>query len=346
MGVQQSINLRFAVVKKETTPGTRIPPVAADHVIRLREPIFNPNIAFDDEGSKHANGSHAEDESLSGIQRGEFTTAVKMTFSGAVAVEPKWWELAKACGCEVKTYTTVGLGLLRRKANDAQSYSMDIYDVEIGEGSPVATIYQLAGVMGNMIMAAEATGAPHMANFTFNGKLIDIVDGSPFDLDAAVQTQLGEVFLSSDVTIGGTITGSTGAVSGGASEKIDAYSLDLGNVITPIPCQKEGTGILHFTATNAKPRLAVNPLAVKVATRDWLNEILTEVTSPVQIPIGTNLRLTMLDSQAMGPALATREGLVNWDLVFKGKQNGVPGTLADSGLTLEDTWELLQGVRV
>jgi len=317
MGVNQNANLRFVVIKKEAVSGTPETITSSEHFIRIRDPIFTPTIAFDNEGAKHSNGSHAEDEALSGSQSGELTMNTRVTFGGAVATPPQWWGLAEGCGCAVISYTTLGRSLVRRKAQDDTTYTIFVFDVEIGS-SPTASIAKFAGCAGNMIFTAENTGGAFMANFTFTGKFVDYVDaGAPFDMDAATQTQLGEVFLSSAFTIGGTITGTTGAVVGGTAEKVDSFAFDIGNAVTPIMDQSEATGFFHHALTDAKPRFSCNPLAVKQATRDWLNETLTEVTSPIVVPMGTNLRLTILEGQNIALGNATREGLANWDLNFR-----------------------------
>lgn len=331
MGTNQLINLRTMVINAEAVAGTYAAPEAADATIRVRSPEVSLNLPVDDENAKPQNGSHAEDESIATTQTGQVSCSVRATYSGAVATEPQWWALAKACGCDVVTYTTTGLGLVRRAAKDDTTYSIAVYDTEIG-ASPVTTIYQFAGCVGNMVLTAENIGAPLMANFTFQGKLNDIVDGTKLAQHADTQTQLAESFLGNTFTIGGT------------TERLSSFSFDLGNEINPIYSQEETTGVLHYALTAARPRFSCNPLAVNQATRDWLNEFLSETTSPSSLAT-SNFTLKVVDGQLITPALANREQFVNWDLTFKCLQNGIPSALADTDLTLEDTFELLQGSR-
>lgn len=344
MGTNQLLNLRTMVINAEATPGTYLAPEAADFDIRIQNPEFSLNLPVDDENAKSANGSHAEFESIAGTQSAQITCRVRANYSGSVDVEPKYWGLAKMCGCQVLPYSTDGLGLVRRASQDDTTYSIAIYDTEIG-ASPVTTIYQFAGCVGNMVLAAENLDSPLMANFTIQGKLNDIVDGTKLTLQNTVQTQLQEHILGATVSRGGTIA-PDGTVSGGITQRISSFSFDIGNEINPIYDQSETEGILHFALTGARPRLSINPLAVKQASPgpDWLNEFLSETTSVINLTT-TNFKLNILDSQLLSPSIANREQFVSWDMIFKAIQNGVPDTLIDSVLTLEDTWELVQGLR-
>jgi hypothetical protein len=159
------------------------------------------------------------------------------------------------------------------------------------------------------------------------------VDGTALSLHSTVDTALSEDFLSNVFSIGGI------------SERISSWSFDLGNQINPIIDQSEATGYSHFVLTGAQPRFKCNPLAKKQATRDILNEMLTETSGVISLAT-THYTLKLPKTQILSAAQAAREGLVGWDLNFKALQNGIPGTLADSDLTLEDTFEFLQGARV
>ena len=351
MGANLAVNLRYMVIEAEGTPGTMETPLTADHVIRIRDINLSPDISFDNENSKYAQGNHAEDEAIAGMQAAEITCSVKVAYSGTVTTEPNWWKLCKMCGLgaigwnsdtEVAVGSAVeGISLVNRAAYDDVSYTCWVFDTEVGS-SPATKIYKLKGCMGNVVFTAENVGAPVMANFTIRGALSDIVDGDAIAMSAP-QTQLPQAWLNSATTIFGTWT--AGVITDGTTVCASSFSLDLGNDIQPLICQSEATGIKQFVRTATRPRLSINPLAVKQATTDDLAQILAQTTGGINIALGTNMRIKALDAQKMNPGLASREGLVNWEHTFRCLQNGVPGTLADTALDLEDTIEIAQGLR-
>lgn len=340
MGANQSSAMRHLIVTVESAPGTYVAPATADHVIRIRNVEFTPDIPVDDDGSKYANGHHAEDQSIATTQSGTLSFEAKIITSGAAATEPQWFTLAKMCGCDVLTFATnKGKGLVRRKAKDDTTYSCAVYDTEIGVGSgtAVTTIYKMAGCVGNMTVSAAINGV-WTAKFSVKGKLNDIVDGTDIALNAGIGSQLAQPFAGDAVSIHTT------------ASAVSQWEFDLGNEMQPVYLSSDATGISHYVLTGAKPRFKCNPLAVKQATTDWLAKHLTHTSSAsTYITVGTaaatKYTLKVIDAQPVTPALGSREGLVSWDLTFRGLANGVPGTLLDSttGLTQEDTFLLLHG---
>jgi len=343
MGVNLNRNLRQLVVQEESTPGTMETDLAtADNVIRFRDIEISPAIEFDDENSKYANGSHAQDEAIAGVRVCTLTASVKVTYSGTATTEPQWWKLAKICGLgaigwdsgsEVAAGSAAdGVALVSRAAYDDTPYTCWVLDKEIGS-SPATSILKLKGCVGNGIFTCEGPGKTVYFNATISGVYNDLVDGSDIAINAATQTQLAEPFINSAFTIGGK------------AEKIGSWQLDLGNEVTPIYSQADAGGVLHYAITARRPTFSCNPLAVKQATRDWFNEVVSQTTSAISCPIGTNMTVKGLDAQCMNPSLAAREGLVNYDLNFRLLQNGTPGSLTDAALDLEDTLEFLHGAR-
>ena len=285
---------------------------------------------MDDENSKFGTGDHGEDESIAGMQSGTVTANVKAVASSDPETEPKWWKAAKACGCGVVTYTGFGLGLVRRKLYDCTTYSVAVYDVEMG-ATPVTTIHKYAGCVGNMVLSADGLGAPQIAGFTYQGKLYDVVDGTALVLTSPDTTQ-AETFINSATTIFGS-----------SAVQLSSYSFDLGNDINPVLDQSDSTGINKYSITASRPRLSVNPLALKQATAtlgDWLANILGETSGGIVIP-SANMSLDLLDAQMITHAQANREGYVGWDQTFKALRGG----LTSGQYLAEDTWELLHGAR-
>ena len=332
-----SIN-RWMAVKLEGTPGTIETVADSDFNVRIRNIEITPNIPVDDEGAKYQTGNHAEDESLHGAQSVTIKCAVRAAWGGAVATPPDWWKLAQACGCGVLSYTTAGRGLVGRNAYDDTTASIIIADKEIGSsGGPITTLYKCAGCMGNMTLKADKVGDPWLAEFEFTGKLVDVVDGTALVLTSP-QTELGEMFLSNVLTIDSV------------AKKVSKFQFTMGNTVSPIADQSNATGYSHYVITDRKPRFSCDPLAVKQATTDWLNDLLTENTGSATLATAAatpHFTLRFPDLQPITTALASREGLVAWENNYKALMNGpATGALVDSTLTHEDTWELLQGAKV
>ena len=342
MGVNQSRNLRVMVIQAETTPGTMETDVATgDFLQRIRNIEISPGFEFDDEGSKYANGSHAEDEAIIGRQPVTITCNAKMTYIDATT-EPNWWALCKMCGLGAIGWDTGsevavgaaadGIALVNREAYDDVTYTVWIIDREIGS-SPVYTIYKVRGCMGNAVFSVDGVGRPWLVNFTISGVCEDIVDGSNIVINSGVQAQLAQAFLSSTVSLGGTAV------------QVARCQLDLGNTISPLDDQSKAEGIHYFHRTNTQPRISIDPLAVKQATTDWHSIITANTSHAVSMGLGSNMTIKGIDAQPINPGLAEREGLVNWDLTYRCLQNGTPGTQIDAALDLEDTIEILLGAR-
>lgn len=323
------------VVKEETTPGTFAAPATDEHVIRIHNIEFTPELTMDDEGSKYANGIHAEDQSILTTQAGTLTFEAKCISGATDATAPGFFTLAKMCGCDTIAFTTTGIGLVRRQAYDDNTFSCVIYDKELGGSSPVTTQYQFAGCIGNMTVSASINGV-WMAKFTVKGKIIDFVDGSAVVLNAP-GTRVAQNFLSTDCTIHST------------ASFVSEWEFDLGNEVQPVYASVDGTGISHYVITSSKPRFSANPLAVKQATTDWLSKLQTNTVpfGPVLIETAAagRLSLRVIDAQPISLANAPREGMRSWAVTFKALGNGLPGSLIYTAgdITSEDTFMLLQG---
>jgi hypothetical protein len=326
-----STRLRTVVGKIESTPGTPETLESADFNVRVYDPQITLGIEVDDEAAKDATGDHAEFESVIGAQTATVSFYVKANTSGTPATEPDWFKFAKGCGLVTKAYTTTGTALLPRQSGDVAPMTIWVLDKERGEASPVTTAYKLAGCMGNMVLTAEGIGKPLTARFTFTGKLVDIVDTTALVLTSP-DTALPEKWLSSTTTVASV------------KQFASSWSLDLGNEVVPLYDQSEATGIAYYTIASRRPRFTINPLAVKQATTDVLNETLTAATGGLVVTTA-NFRLTAADMQRLPPSVADREGFVAWEQVYKLLRNHTGAALIDSALTAEDTFELIHGAR-
>ncbi len=337
-----SQNLRFLVGSLENTPGTLMGVTGSDYDTRIRDPQMTLNVELDDENSKWARGDHGEDNVITGVQTAQITFTIRCAWSGTAATEPDWAKFLKGCGQLAVAYTGVGVGYQPRKQYDDSTMSFYIYDVQTG-ASAGARITKIKGAMGNCVIGADGVGKPWLASFTFQGVVDSMVDvaAAAIIVPQGVDTSCSDKMLS-NIAYVGTV-----------AEKISAFSLDYGNVISPVYDQSSSAGVSYFHITERHPRITINPLAQLVATRDvWgqLTSGLTGCPSTMRVGIGD----TGLDNkfwiqapvaQLMSAAVANREGLVSWDQVYKLLPNGYTGSLTDAAFPAETCVELLQGKR-
>jgi hypothetical protein len=336
MSAHQNPKFRYMVIKPEVTPGTAVAPTTTERVIRFRDIKASSDFDLDDENAKYSDGTHAEEQSIVGQQKGVVQCMVRCNVGSTDITTPKWWEIAKMCGCTpTSAYaTTKGIGLVRRLAKDDQTYTIYVSDVTIGS-SQIHTFKQYAGCVGNMTLGVDKSGGVWAAKFNIFGKLMDIVDASEIALSAPDTVQ-PQAYLSHAFTINSQ------------SQKVPTWQFDLGNVIKAVPDQSDATGISHYVILESHPRLSCNPLAVKQATTDvWANILSKPASHTIQLntAAASKLSLKILDAQYIKADEAEAEGLRSWAFNFKALGNGAPGTLIDSALTYEDTFELLQGTR-
>jgi len=342
MSNNYSANLRIAVGKLESVPGTAETLTNSDFDVRIRGVEFTPTVELDDEASKWSRGDHSEDESITGVTTGQITFTVRAALASAVNAEPKFWKFAKGCGLASAAWASAGYGLTPKKANDEVTMTIQVYDIQRG-GTGNAVMYKFAGCMGNMVLGAEGVGKPWLASFTFTGKLVSMEDvaaasvPSPFGLD----TTCADKFLMDSVYVDSV------------AQKVSSFSLDCGNEIQPCYNQADATGIDHFGIVSRKPRLSINPLMQALSTDNVWNRMTTGATGcPDTFAMhlgdtGANTQFAIMipKAQLLSATIAAREGLVAYEQNYKLLGNGVTGTVADANLTPEVTFEILSGAR-
>lgn len=328
--------LRTLIAKAESVNGTAETPLAADFDTRIFNLEFSPyEIGMDDEGAKDANGTHAETLFIAGETIGSISFACRMNYGASAAAFGKWSKFAKACGMGEKAWTTAGISLLPRTQYDTESLTMWIIDTELGGGSPVSTIYKFKGCVGNMVVGCDGIGKPWMAKFAFKGCCYDVFDGSALALTAPDATH-PEIYLTNALTINSI------------AKYVSKWSMDCGNDVQPLYDQSDATGVGCFCITARKPRFTCDPLSVKQATEDVFDIVTAETpyTIYVKAPAtSSHLTVKVMSAQLIPPKLAAREGFVSTERTYRALANGVAGALIDSDLTVEDTWELMNGAR-
>lgn len=337
-GTHQPVDISYIVGKLETTPGTAETLASADFDTRIYEVEASVEVSQDNEASKFASGDYAGDETIMGSQQMNINFRTRLTYSGAVTTEPNFAKYLNGCGLksigwdagsEVAVGSAVeGIGYVSRASSAGTSMTLYLVDVN-NESTPIHTAWQVAGAMGNCVMTLEDKSV--IINYSFTGKVVDHVDITALALTSP-DTTTGEKFLNSGFQIGL------------ADRKISVFSFDLGNEINPVIKPQDATGFESFCITKRNPTFACNPLAVKQATTDDWNTLLTETKQAINLTIpstSTNWTLSIPVAQLMPYSPTVREGFRAYEQTYRALRNAG----SDAALQDEDTFELLQGAR-
>ena len=330
-------NLRILVAGIEGVPGTMETLDESDFDVRIRNPEVAINVEQDDEASKYARGDHGEDDVVMGVQSGTISFMVRCSWGGAVTTAPEWTKFAEACGAVPATYAGTGWALRPVKDYDERTMTIWVYDIQRG-ATPKAVLYKYAGCIGTMQIGAEGVGKPWMIKFSFTGKLVDVdfnVANASIPYLNSIDGTCTDKMLSNTFTIDST------------ARLISSFQLDVGNEVQPLFDQSDSTGILHYGITSRKPRFSCNPLvADSVDDYGNLSSGLTGCPNMPVLQISANhWTLKVPKGQLIGSNVNAREGLIGFDQSWKCIANGVTGSVTDSDLPAEATWELLQGSR-
>lgn len=326
-----SQNLRFVVGRLEGTAGTMETLTSADFDARLYNPAVTITVEQSDEASRYARSDHAEDDSVPGTQMGQITFESRCHWGGNVTTAPHWWKFAEGCGLRELDYSSAGIALVPSKSFDEKTMTLWVYDCQ--RGTTNAAIYKFSGCMGTATLGTDGVGKPWMWSFTFSGKLVSYtLSTTPVLAMYDMEGQCPEKLLSNTVLIDGT------------TQKISAFSLDLGNEVQPIFDQSQATGIAHYGITSRKPRMSMNPL---VESTFNVYPYLTDGTNCVTLPkvdmTGNHMSISIPKAQVLTAGVGNREGLVSWDLNLKLLNNGVDGTQVRTDMSAEHPWRLLIG---
>lgn len=338
-----SLNLRFLVAKTEGTAGTMETLAGSDYNSRIKNPEISPIIEWDDEASKFANGNHGEDEAVSGAQSATISFSVRMGMGDTVSTAPNYGKFLESCGLKGAASSTTGYVWYPRKEYDAKTMTIWVYDVQTGGATPAGLIYKFAGCMGNAIITCDGIGKPWTANFSFTGKLIDIVDITSTSILEGMDFETAHPDKNLNTTLR----------YAGVQEKVSSWSLDLGNEISPLINQADVTGYDYFQITNRKPRFSCNPIAQSVSTEDILGRMLSGLTGSDPIFVTgmnltsgtTGLSIYAPKAQQIQANPGNREGIVSWDSTYRFLANGWTGAVGDGAMEEEDTFQLLIGKR-
>jgi len=323
-------DLTVLAMAAEGTAGTAETLADADYNVRVRNITLKHITEMHDEDSKFSTGDHGEDNAIAGNQTAVVEGDIRCCWGGAAGTAPTWWKFPMICGASNVSFTTTGEALEPLKAYDAKTGTIVIQEPDLSGSAQQTT---LAGCVGNMVISADAVGAPIMAHFTITGKVSSVTTVTSGDILALTSpdTTIAERFLDADVTLSGITTGNL----------VSSWSLDFGNEVQPLYDQSETTGIDYYTIVTRKPRLSINPLKQLPSAWDvqdyWRD--MTEGTVSIDIGSAHHFLLTVPVAQILDAGTGTREGYQNWDLVYKCERNGTTSATIND----EATWQILNG---
>jgi len=320
----------IAALKLESTSGTEETLADADFNVRARGIECTPELSVDDESSKFSTGDYLGDEPIAGIEGATVKMDVKVTESSTPAtVDPLWWKLAEACGCETKNYTTTGVAIQDPQTADANSATIYYTDIATGT-APVGVRQKLKGAMGNMVISSEGVGMPVMANFEFKGAY----SGSE-DVSNANILEL----TSPDTTVATTLKGAT-LLIGSYTPCLSAFTFDLGNSVEFVECPSQSTGIIQAEMASRNPTLTATILLDTIANYSALAKFQAETVELFSVAWG-NFTLKIAKAQVTGFSKVDVNGKAGLELTFAVLRNGT----SDSDIGTGSSFELLQGAR-
>jgi len=330
-------SLNFMIGKLEATPGTAVAVGSNDFDVRVINPQLTLGLEVDEEGSRYSRGDHAEAESVSGVRQGTIAFDVRLAWGGTVQTEPTLNKYLHTCGLSSITYSDVGIGLQPLKVGDETTCTLAFYQVSRG-ATPTAIKTTLAGCCGTIQITAEKVGAPILLKFSFKGKLSgmpETIVSADIPVPINISLEHPEKFINNTLYIDGV------------ANKIGTFTLDTGNDVQPVSDQSDPTGISHFGIVGRAPRFSCDPLVQALSVDNPVNKIAaaTGLMDSDRIVLSTgHYKIIAPRAQLLPPALAAREGLEGWNKSYKLMGNGVTGSLGDTGLPAEATFELLCGL--
>lgn len=336
-----SKNLRFIVVKEESTPGTpewdltASFPADADFNNRIYDIAISPQFDFDEDVANIATGDHGELSGLVGKQSCQISFSLPLHWGGAVNTSPNWSKILQGCGLYENAYSTNGIGFQPLKQMDNNTLTIAMFDMDLGGTTPNSTAYLFSGCVGNPVISSENNGKIMIA-CTFTGKFVNslTVVNANIPETTGMQTPLAEKLLNATVNINGVI------------QFISSFSLDCGNDIQPVIDQSDTTGYEYFYIASRKPRFSTNPLQLTIATDDVHARLLNDSNYPINvITASSNITLYIPRAQLMPYTIAEREGLVNFEQNFICQRNHNGNAVIEAAIPDESTFELLQGAR-
>lgn len=298
---------RLAVVGVlETTPGTRVEPIASDSDIVY---IGSGQVVI-------SNGI----ESLGKLLDGTFDDAPVAGGKKTMSVpdymfeiktgltpqdEPKWYKDAKACGGKVVDYLGVSdeVGILFDGTPSCNTLSINATNGECGQRG---VAYKGRGMRGNFILSIDGSNAPLMAKISgMQGALVsrtELVSSPPITVVGDDKTAT-EVCAKYVFTLGSTVY------------QIHTLEFDNGNGIT-FEGGNSDSGVVKSKITSKDKRLKIT--ATMLDSGDTVLEDAQNLTVYDTITLtggsGAGLDVVFSGCQQLDPTIGDLDGTVTWEI--------------------------------
>lgn len=281
------------LAKIETTKGTDSVPVAATNGVRV-ERGYAPVPAAEKIPYDPVKATMGALKSLVGRKTITIEAPALIRGSGTAGTAPEIGALLQACGL-VETITASTSVAYDPTTTAASLNSVSTYNYIDG------VLMKALGVVGNVVLDCQIN-APITANFSFS---------AGFDVAPTTTTAVTPTFSA----VQPLVMMSADVISDGATIKVGAFTLDLGNEIG----DHHTTAQNEFTIANRKPTITLSKDSLSTVA-DWnalINATELSLSAAFGATAGNILTITASKSVPMSNALAERNERQTKEIVFE-----------------------------
>lgn len=327
-------------------PGVEMAIQSYDFNCRFKTLTDAPKIDFDDESSRYATGDEGRDFSISGARSGEITFTQKLAWAGSTSAMPVWSKLMRTMGHLPKRYTTTGIEFIPHTWANEITATIWIAAPENG-ASPSTTVYRYKGAHGGngSSIGASKIGDPYMLTGKYSAAYVGTMELSVAQTRelTSPETSIPEILLCNTVTVPARVNGATTT----KAVEISQFNLDFGGVVNPMIDQASCTGYAYYVTSDRDPRFTCNPYHVRKSIDDVDYVVSNEVSGTVKVQSALtdpHITIEVPNAQLLSPALASREGYVNTNRVYRPMRNSL-GTPKNGDLPDQTMYSILIGAR-
>ena len=324
-------------------PGIEMAIQSTDFNCRFKTISDAPKIDFDDESSRVATGDEGRDLSIAGARSAEISFTEKLAWAGLVTTVPVWDKLMQVMGHLRKSYTTHGMEYLPLQYANEITATIWVIAPENGM-APGSTVYRYVGAHGGSgsSISANKIGDPYMLTGKLNAAYVGTQDITIAHARAFTSnfTQVPEVLLSNTCVVPAYVNGSLTT----KEVEISQFSLDFGGTVNPFVDQSTPTGYAFYVTSDRDPKLSINPYHVR-KTLDDVDYVVTNMSTGKVTIAGVHLSLEVFNGQLLSPAVASREGYLNTNRVYRCLRNNLGAGATESTVPDQAMYGLLIGTR-
>lgn len=258
-------------------------------------------------------GRHSKGPAVMGKRKVTFTAKASLLTSDSAAEAPKIGKAFQACGQKRTPLTSPSRQVYTPDStkDSGDDVTATIWAVLWPSSGTGAVIVRGKGCMGNCVVSMDSLGSPLVAQFTFTGALVDVVDGTAFAMS-------GEDTGTAPSTLNAVIE------VGEERQQVGKFSLDFGNVVELDSDPADPTGYAAAYIAKRNPKLMLNVKLKNLSGNDhyarWADgaQAAFELTTAVN---GHDLKysLTAPRAQLLTMPMAAEEGseMWQWDQAYE-----------------------------